>query len=175
MERQRHRCCSLLQHLTPGVTAPINCDGSVGRPAFVIPCSVLQHLLEIHLTVPKISKLLGLSVSTVRRRMAEYGLSVRDTYSDIGDEELHRLIESSNKMYPTWGVRQTSGHLISAGIPIQYHQIRESLRRVDPQGSYMRRLLHLRRRKYSVAGPQSLWHIDGNHKLTRSGFHSCIY
>ena len=91
MERQRHRCFSLLQHLTPGVTAPINCDGSVGRPAFVIPCSVLQHLLEIHLTVPKISKLLGVSVSTVRRRMAEYGLSVRDTYSDIGDEELIAL------------------------------------------------------------------------------------
>ena len=40
VERQRHRCFSLLQHLTPGVTAPINCDGSVGCPAFVIPCSV---------------------------------------------------------------------------------------------------------------------------------------
>ena len=130
------------------VTASINCDGSVGRPAIVIPCSVLQHLLEIHLTVPKIS---GVSVSTVRCRMAEYGLSVRDTYSDIGDDELNRLIESSNNTYPSWGVRQTSGHLISASIRIQYHRIRESLRRVDPQVSYMRRLFHLRRRKYWTA------------------------
>lgn len=33
----------------------------------------------------------------------------------------------------------------------------------------MRRLrLHvLRRRQYSVPGPNSLWHIDGNHKLIR--------
>ena len=61
VERQRHRCCSLLQNLTPGVTAPINCDGSVGRPVFVVPCSVLQHLLEIHLTIPK---LLGVSVQS---------------------------------------------------------------------------------------------------------------
>ena len=40
-----------------------------------------------------------------------------------------------------------------------------SLGRVDPQGTFMRRLICLQRRKYSVAGPQSLWHMDLNHKL----------
>lgn len=36
----------------------------------------------------------------------------------------------------------------------------------------MRRLrLHvLRRRQYSVPGPNALWHIDGNHKLIRYVF-----
>ena len=29
----------------------------------------------------------------------------------------------------------------------------------------MRRLHSLYRHRYSVAGPQHLWHIDGNHKL----------
>ena len=30
------------------------------------------------------------------------------------------------------------------------------------------RLQQTQRRKYSVPGPQHLWHIDGNHKLIRS-------
>ncbi|XP_048064108.1 uncharacterized protein LOC125278820 [Megalobrama amblycephala] len=44
-----------------------------------------------------------------------------------------------------------------------------SLRRVDPEGMELRRL-HLktsRRRRYSVPAPNSVWHIDGNHKLIR--------
>lgn len=58
-------------------------------------------------------------------------------------------------------------HLSSLGYHIQRAKIRESLYRVDPLGveDRCRRLLH--RRKYSVPGPNSLWHIDGNHKLVR--------
>ncbi|XP_036417029.1 uncharacterized protein LOC118800955 [Colossoma macropomum] len=43
------------------------------------------------------------------------------------------------------------------------------MRREDPEGSEMRALqLHtVRRRRYSVPAPNSLWHIDGNHKLIR--------
>ncbi|XP_057186595.1 uncharacterized protein LOC130552378 [Triplophysa rosa] len=43
------------------------------------------------------------------------------------------------------------------------------MRRVDPQGVLMRslQLNPRRRRKYSVPGPNSLWHIDANHKLIR--------
>lgn len=49
-------------------------------------------------------------------------------------------------------------------------RLQESLRRVDAEGVYMRRLRMrvLRRRQYSVPAPNSLWHIDGNHKLIRS-------
>ena len=56
------------------------CTGAVGRPFFYIPRSVLQHLLDTRLSVPKISQLLGVSVSTVRCRMADYDLRVRDSY-----------------------------------------------------------------------------------------------
>ncbi|KAK1161546.1 hypothetical protein AOXY_G19120 [Acipenser oxyrinchus oxyrinchus] len=43
------------------------------------------------------------------------------------------------------------------------------MKRVDPEGVLERALsLHtVRRRSYSVTAPQSLWHIDGNHKLIR--------
>ena len=43
------------------------------------------------------------------------------------------------------------------------------MRRVDLEGVVYRRMtLHpVHRRKYSVPAPNSLWHIDGYHKLIR--------
>ena len=57
--------------------------------------------------------------------------------------------------------------LLMQGIRLQYHRVREALSRAAPQGSFLRSLHCINRRRYSVPGPQSLWHIDGNHKLIR--------
>lgn len=62
--------------------------GFAGRPSFDIPNRLLNYLLDIHLSVPKIARIVGVSISTVRRRMTQYGLSVHDTYSVISEEEL---------------------------------------------------------------------------------------
>ncbi|XP_034027541.1 uncharacterized protein LOC117511752 [Thalassophryne amazonica] len=61
------------------------------------------------------------------------------------------------------------GHLRARGIKVQRRRVQESMHRIDPQGIIVRTLqLHtVRRRRYSVPGPSSLWHIDGNHKLIR--------
>ena len=48
-----------------------------------------------------------------------------------------------------------------------FHRVREAQAHIDPEGSFIRRLRFLNRRRYSVPGPQWLWHIDGNHKLIR--------
>lgn len=55
-------------------------------------------------------------------------------------------------------------------------RVQECMRRVDPQGVLMRslQLNPRRRRKYSVPAPNSLWHIDGNHKLIRYADNSGI-
>lgn len=55
-------------------------------------------------------------------------------------------------------------------------RVQESMRRVDPQGVLMRslQLNPRRRRKYTVPAPNSLWHIDGNHKLIRYADNSRI-
>ncbi|XP_078021613.1 uncharacterized protein LOC144461816 [Epinephelus lanceolatus] len=54
------------------------------------------------------------------------------------------------------------------GVRVQRRAVRESLIRVNPAGAAHRALSHrLHQRTYSVAGPNSLWHIDGNHKLIR--------
>ena len=61
---------------------------------------------------------------------------------------------------------------------MQQTRIRQSMRRVDPEGTLLRPLemKTICRRKYSVAGPLSLWHIDGNHKFIRfvTSFVSCL-
>ena len=43
----------------------------------------------------------------------------------------------------------------------------DSLIRVDEAAVAMRWCRAIHRRVYQVAGPNALWHIDGNHKLIR--------
>ena len=60
------------------------------------------------------------------------------------------------------------GYLISRGIRVPFHRVHEAQACIDPEGSIIRRLRYLNRWRYSVPGPQWLWHTDGNHKLIRS-------
>ena len=136
--------------------------GVVGRPRVLVPDQSLEMLLENKFTVPQISSILGVSVSTVRRRMSELGLSVRAYYSDISDSNLDQIVEGFQQQYPMCGNRQMYGHLLSIGHRVQQARIRESQRRIDPCGTAMRRLRVLNRREYSVPGPLSLYHIDGH-------------
>ena len=147
---------------TPFV-AHILLDGSLGRPHFSIP---RNHLVYANFSVPQIACVLGVSVSTVRRRMRDYHLTIRAIYSLISDIELESVIAEVQMQFLGWGNRQMYGYLISRGTRVQFDSQRTQ-RRVDPEGSIMRRLHCLRRRHYSVCGPQHLWHIDGNHKLIR--------
>ena len=117
--------------------------------------------------------MLGVSVRTVRRRMCEYGLSIRAQYTTISNEELDGIVRVIQQQFPMCGNRQMQGHLLSRGIRIQQSRIRESQRRVDPDGALIRRLHVLNRREYSVPAPLSLYHIDGHHKLIRYALYYC--
>ena len=55
-------------------------DGNVGCPRF-------KKLLEDGFAVPNIAGILGVSVSTVRRQMATYHLSVCEMYSTISEKK----------------------------------------------------------------------------------------
>uniref|UniRef100_A0A672QQ08 Integrase core domain-containing protein n=1 Tax=Sinocyclocheilus grahami TaxID=75366 RepID=A0A672QQ08_SINGR len=66
--------------------------GVMGRPKFTIENEKIKSLLDIQLPVPFIAKLLGVSERTVFRRMREFGLSVSDSYSTMGDQELDMLV-----------------------------------------------------------------------------------
>ena len=145
-------------------------DGSVGRPRFHISFNQLETLISTHFTVPQIAQIIGVSVSTIRRRMSEYNLSIRSTYSTMSDTYLDAVVSEIQTQFSGWGNRQVYGCLVSRGIRVQFQRVRESQRRVDPVGSIMRRLNRVQRRRYSVQGPRHLWNMDGNHKLIRSVF-----
>ena len=69
--------------------------------------------------------------------------------------------------FPTCGNKQMFGHLQSRGVRVTQLRITESQRRVDPEGSVIRRLKTINRRQYHVSGPGAVWHMDGHHKLIR--------
>ena len=111
--------------------------------------------------------MLGVSLRTVRRRLSKYGISISAQYSTVSDNQLDDIVAEIQQQFPLCGNRQMLGHLLARGLRVQQIRVREAQRRVDPEGSVMRRLRTINRRSYSVAAPRNLWHIDGNHKLIR--------
>ncbi|KAL6455464.1 hypothetical protein MHYP_G00360930 [Metynnis hypsauchen] len=142
--------------------------GETGRPRLDIEREGLEELLEIYLPVPCISKMLGVSTSTVFRRMQEFGFSAR-RYSLMMDEELDSVVQNIKNEMPTAGYRMVKGRLWSLGIHVQWRRVAASMHRVDSMGilSRLAGLGCILRRTYSVRGPLSLWHVDTNHKLIR--------
>ena len=144
-------------------------EGPAGRQRMAISPDYLCNLLELNLSVPCVAKLMGISRSTVYRRMAEYDLSIKALYSTLTDEELDQCVREIKSRQPHSGYRMVKALLQARGLRVQYNRVRASMHRVDTTG-VISRMLHLgciARRTYSVPGPQSLVHIDTNHKLIR--------
>jgi len=64
-------------------------------------------------------------------------------------------------------MRSLVGFLREMGLRIQRSSVRDSLMRIDPRGIEARFRQALQRRQYSVCMSNSLWHIDGYHKLIK--------
>ncbi|XP_062849133.1 uncharacterized protein LOC134311422 isoform X2 [Trichomycterus rosablanca] len=142
-------------------------DGARGRPKLCVSKDHLEHLLEIGLAVPNICKLLGVSQKTIRRRMTEWNLSVRDSYSQVSDEELDSLVLAVKKDSPNLGHRMVKGRLKALGYKVQWTRVWDSMHHVDSAG-ILERLASVGcvvRRTYSVPSPLSLVHVDTNHKI----------
>lgn len=142
-------------------------ENSRGRPRLEVKQEQLEYLLHLGFKCPKIAEVLGVSLSTVRRRMSEFGLSVSALYSQINDHQLDVLVSQIKHEFPNCGSRLMHGHLVSRGHRVSQARVRESLHRVDPEGIAVRWTSAVQRRKYTVFSPLSLWHLDGNHKLIR--------
>ncbi|XDV17751.1 hypothetical protein PO909_023570, partial [Leuciscus waleckii] len=106
----------------------------------------LSFLLSCGFTVTQIADILHTSVSTVKRRL-------RDLVA--GNDQL--------------GSEAVRAQLRAEGLLVQRCRVRTSMHRVNPRAAALRAMSQrLRRRSYRVAGPNSLWHLDGNHKLNIS-------
>ena len=155
-------------------------DDRVGRPRLDIPKEQLEYLLAMGFSGPQISNAIGASLSTIRRRMTQYGLTIGSLYSDITDQELDSVVSQIKVLFPNCGFRMMQGHLFTQGHRVSQARVRESLQRIDPDGVAIRWSATIERRRYRVQSPLSLWHLDGNHKLIRyvimlRGFNSTVH
>ena len=106
-----------------------------------------------------ISKMLGVSERTVRRRKEEYNMSSTDLFSDISDKEIDELMKYILRISPNSGKRMIIGWFRGRGILYKvaikgsllhewiHHPIRRDLRRRTVTA----------RRVYSVPTPNSPW------------------
>ena len=145
-------------------------SGSRGSPLFDIPQQQLQFLIHYGFTGTDISSLLGVSFRTLQRRLRDFGLSLRGQYSTLSDQELDASVARIGRDYPRAGGRTMNSLLESEGVRVQRSRVRASQLRVDPAGVALRWSDSTQRRVYRVHGPNSLWHIDGNHSLIRYKF-----
>lgn len=148
---------------------PLIKTGFKGRPKFDIPSEQLQYLVDNGFKATDIAKMLCISEKTVYRRLAEHGMSVRDSYANLTEQELDDIVKDILHDFPNSGYKSMRGHLLSRGHKVQENRIREAMRRTNPEGTVVRalqiRVTH--RRSYNVRAPMALWHMDGNHKLIR--------
>lgn len=121
--------------------------------------------------------MLGISESTLRRRRRELDLDDdSENWTALSDSQLEDAVKEVRSITPNIGQRRLLGALRARGFRIQRWRVRYCLRRKDPLGTALRWSTPVYRRKYSVPTPNALWHIDGNHKLTRYRFvvHCCV-
>ena len=80
-----------------------------GSRRFNIAQDQLEYLLDLRFTCSDIARLLGVSLRTIRRRMEEFGLLVRNRYSSMSDSELDEEVASIKHDYPNAGIILTTG------------------------------------------------------------------
>jgi len=149
------------------VSTGVSHSGSVGRPRIDIKREQLEYLIKNEISIPVIAQVLGVCVSTVKRRFRENGISITERKTSISDSDLDAAVQNVQRMFPNAGYRRVQSQLFLRGIKVAQRRIREAMQRTDPEGVAMRWLSITPRAVYCVSGPLALWHIDGNHKLIR--------
>ena len=147
-------------------------QGNVGRPRFIITRQQISYLREFSFKWTEIADLLGVSISTLNRHRSSLGLGSDATprFTAIPDADLDALVKEIVRQLPFSGIRMVQGEIEGRGIHVQRERVRASLHRVDSLNIRARLQHVVARRQYRVPGPNSLWHIDGNHKLIRWKF-----
>ena len=154
-----------LAHVVVHETEQERVQRSVGRPQLDLDVEQLSYLVENGFRTKDISGILGCSRRTIERRMKKFGLSHWSVY--VSDAQLDSAVKEITNFFPHCGEKSVKGRLQSAGVRVCWQRIRDSMKRVDPDGIHERCRRVLQRRKYMVKSPNALWHIDGHHKLIR--------
>ncbi|CAC5389655.1 unnamed protein product [Mytilus coruscus] len=98
----------------------------------------------------------------------EFDIQLRQ-HTVLKDQQLDQLVEKITRTNRLIRPNSLRARLRQQNIFITRQRVRQSCTRVDPAGCALRSVerRNIERGTYEVAGPNSLWHIDGNHKLIR--------
>lgn len=97
-------------------------------------------------------------------------ISFTGPVSIMTDEELDDIVIRLRAHFRRAGLSMLDGMLRRLGHRLPRERIRASLMRIDPVQRVFQRI-RIRRRTYSVPGPMSLWHHDGQHGLSLDPSH----
>ncbi len=121
----------------------------------------IEFLRGLRFSYSKIAAILRVSRATLYRKLMEEGVNPSYLYAEISDTDLDQEIVDIKCHQPNDGER------LVIGIIVPRAWVRGSIHRVDLENTAVRRSVTIRRRVYYVDGPNSLWHVDGHHKLIR--------
>ena len=120
---------------------------------------------------------INISKRTLKRRLNYYGFRRRGFFY-VTISELKNVIESEIQGPASMRGYRGLWHSLKAiyGIIVQRDVVMNILKEIDPEGTNMRKVRRLRRRKYVSEGPNSCRHADGYDKLKPCGspIHGCI-
>ena len=111
-----------------------------GAPKYQISQQQLEFYVGNGFTIKLIAEMLPVSSHTVKRRLHDFGIKLSGKFSLISDEELDREVELILVQFLNSGYKKMRGYLTSNGYNIQEYRVRESMRRVDPEGVMLRTL-----------------------------------
>jgi hypothetical protein len=144
--------------------------GRRGRPSKDINPGWLENAFgpRRRLSISLLARALGIHRHTLRQKLRNQGIS--NHFSFISDPELLTMVRHVKTLKPNAGIRYIRGFLLRNGFKIQRKRVQNALLHCDSIGLALRNHSRIeRRREYKVARPNSVWHLDGHHKLIRWG------
>lgn len=112
----------------------------------------------------EISVLMKIPKRSLQRKMSFLGISVKNQYSDISDENLEALVLQIHNENPLIGERFMLHRLGAMGYMVQRARVRRAIHAVIGPRHLAPAIV---RRRYSVRAPLSVVHVDGYHKLIK--------
>ena len=141
-----------------------------GRPSIQVCKDDILFLKALDYSWTKIAKILEISRSTLYRRLEEFNIDP-NAFTDITEAQLDEVLRNTKTTNPNAGEVILKGILMNKGIKVNREMLRAAIHRVDHEKTAQRRSSVINRRIYCAPHPNSVWHIDGNHKMIRK--YSC--
>lgn len=181
---------SAVDSTVSSILRPVSVKQTGGRPSIHINPDFLRICIDTHKMGPSsISKLLcsrptypgadavdhvPVSASHVRKEIVRFGLRApkepTTAFTKIGWIPLLSTFRAILLEQPKIGLAYLTGRLRSLRLHVPRDQIRKALRHLRPLPTpFGAKKEKIKRRKYKVSGPGSMWHLDGQHELIMFG------